>query len=193
MTSSSRRVDARSTALLCTCLFGCSAGDEVFETQVIVLAETMLCEEARLSEVRVSAYRVVLFEVQSDPMSPSMASFCVACLDEGTCVPAQEACACGPPSPPGTVALNRGLAGTRFVDLDPERRYCIGVAAYHLPELDPGTGEVEPCDCGFEGIDLTTRTRMCGISPSPGTVGENAPAIPVGAECRLVCRVPDVP
>lgn len=167
---------------LCLALSAGCAGEEVFETQVLAFAETEACREAAAAGATVNAYRVRLLEFQATPGESDVP--CGECLREGRCPLVDQVCACGTPRPPRTVSINRQLEGLRFDGLDPGSRYCVAVIGFELPELAPPTGdETVECPCDFGGLDLTGTSRLCGGSPFPGTVGENAPSLLVQLDC----------
>lgn len=186
MTSSSSRGECESlrVALIALLLAGCA--EEVFETQVLVLAETEACTMAAEGGVTVNAYRAVLFEMTEPPSPDDTRAPCFACLDDETCVPHEMACRCSAPIPPLTVPLNRMLDGVRFSALDPDVRYCIALAAHDIVGLDtPAEGSTE-CACDFGGVDVTGTSRLCGVTPFPARVGENEPFVPIAAECPMM-------
>lgn len=163
---------------------GCPAGEEVFETQVLVVAETELCEEARDMGRLVNAYRVILYEFGGTG-GDTADNRCLGCLRTGNCTPVAQACICAPPLPPATNTINGQLAGLRLEDLDPEQEYCIGLQGFHIESIPDGVSRRCPCD--LEGLDLTRTGRVCGVSIAPGTVDENSAAFLIGADCRFVC------
>jgi hypothetical protein len=178
MTSSSvygRRV----AALLLVLAAGC-ANDRVVETQVIVLAETELCDLATTAVVRdmdmrfaVNAYRVALFEFT--PEGPVDPLSCRTCIAEGRCPRIEESCLCDQPRPPRALDLNNALAGLRFESLDPDIRYCFLLQGFGMfPPPDP-------CTC--DALDVEN-TRLCGASFLPGGVEENSTATLIPVECR---------
>jgi len=177
MTWSSSRAEL--VALLLPLLAAC-AGEEVFETQVFVLAETEACASAAERGQRVNGYSVLLFELLELPEDDSR----LPCV---TCPFVEVACRCGRPIVPLTIFFNQQLSGVRFSTLSPGSRYCVGVAAFDIPDLPaPPDGErsAVDCPCDFGGADLGETSRVCGISVLPAQVGENAAFVPVSAECR---------
>ena len=162
---------------------GC-VGVEVFETQVLVLAETEACDMAASSGERVNAYRVVLFRLTQPPNPDDPRPPCAACLEDGTCPIVGLECRCGGRVPPITTAFNRELEGLRFSMLDPDGAYCVGIVAYEAAELPPRLMPATECACDFRGADLTGASRACGVTPYPFVVEENAPFIPITVDCR---------
>lgn len=170
-------------------LFGCAEG-ALFETQVLVVAETESCEDARMSrpEPGMNVYQVAVYALDPaaavNPDEPA----CVRCRRPSeACELVELRCGCGEFQRLGTTGINRGLAGLQFPSLDPDRAHCVQFSAFSVPEVR-ATGETQECDCAFGGVDLTGRARMCGISPFAGSVAENAPALVVSADCGLRCE-----
>jgi hypothetical protein len=162
-------------------LAGC--GVEVFETQLLVLAESEACTSAIARGTTVNAYRAALFEMTVPPREGDTRAPCFACFEDETCVLREMSCRCSVPTPPATVPLNRMLDGVRFADLDPEARYCMALVAHDVPALDAPAEGSEDCACDFGGIDVTGTSRVCGATPFPARVGENESFVPLAADC----------
>lgn len=188
MTSSSSFADRRRARAIALLVAGAVAsgcrGEEVFETQALVLAETEACAMATATGVRVNAYRVVLFELTEPPNAEDPRLPCAACLEDGTCPIAQLACRCGGRIPPNTLPLNRELEGIRFPMLDPDGGYCVGMVGYEVDGLAPRASPAADCDCGFGGAELSGASRICGVTPFPFVVEENSAFIPITVDCR---------
>jgi len=171
---------------------GC-VDEQVVETQALVFAESRRCEMAAAAGDTVNAYRVVLYEFGGSDPDSTMPP-CVSCLTEGRCRPVSVVCGCGPDTPPQTVPLNGQVGGLRFAGLDPGRRYCIAAAAFDVPGPSvPPSRRAQVCSCEHEGVDLADVVRLCGVTPFPGVVDENAPAIVLPVECSPDCPVFRVP
>ena len=183
---------------LAAAVAGCKP-DHVVETQVLAFAESRACMEAGAT-LGMNSYVVRLYEFTPPPPEmPAMAPPCVDCLGSGRCRPLLTQCRCSMSVPVGTLGLNQGLANFRFTDLDPRRHYCIALLAFDQPGLVP-PGPMPPppgswdCPCAFSDAGAPPALRLCGLSPFPGTVGENAGAIILAADCpdpmRPTCFFP---
>lgn len=191
MTSCSPRADLATVACalaLASLAAGCKA-ERVVETQTLVFAESRACMESRdVLGFGMNAYVVRLYEFTPAETPSSMVAPCLDCFATGRCRPARTQCRCGARVPVGTLALNQELANLRFADLDPNKRYCVGLLAFDAPGLMPPPGTPPgPWDCACASPDAGAVApgplRLCGLSPFPGSLDENAAAIIVSADC----------
>lgn len=189
MTSCSPRADAVLALGAALALAGVAAGckaERVVETQVLVFAESRTClEMPGPTRPVMNSYQARLYEFEGvDASAPTM-SPCLDCLVSGRCRPVSTQCQCGRSVPVGTLALNQELAGLRFTDLDPGKRYCIALFGFDQPGLVPPgpTMGPWPCECSGPDAGAAASLRLCGISPFPGSLDENAAAIIVTSEC----------
>lgn len=161
-------------------LAGCA--EEVFDTQVVVFAESEACNLAIARGVQVNAYRVALLTLP-DGFEDETRPPCVACAEDMTCTFRELSCRCGPRIEPRTLPINDQLEDLRFSALDPAEGYCLAIVAYDLPEL--ARPEPEECPCGFMGVDAVGRSRLCGITPFAARVSENSSFVPIVADCPM--------
>jgi len=187
MTSCSPRAEALvALALaLASVVAGCKA-ERVVETQVLVFAESRTCLGLGMLPPTMNSYQARLYEFEGvDSSAPTMAP-CGECLAAGRCRPVATQCQCGRSVPVGTIGLNQELANLRFSDLDPGKRYCVALFGFDQPGLmppEPTTRGPWPCACAGPDSGVAASLRLCGISPFPGSLDENAAAIIVTSEC----------
>lgn len=160
----------------------------LFETQVLVIAETENCEEARAERPvpTMNAYQVAVLALDENAVTAADEVPCGRCVNSGACEVVDLRCSCGRPRLLSTNAINEALDGLRFPSLEPTQQYCVVLSSFSVPEVRRPDGESE-CPCNFGDVNLTGRGRMCGVSPFPSSVQENAPAVVIAAECSNRC------
>jgi hypothetical protein len=168
---------------------GCAA-EPIVDTQVIVVAETNACEADRAAMERINAYKVTVIEFTPTMSGEADLAPCYRCLTPGSgCREVETKCWCAEPRVPTTVTINSQLDGLRFESMEQGKAYCLGLVGYSLPGVSPPDGQsAAECDCDPRMASGGT-LKLCGISPFPTTVGENAPAAIISADCRDRCPI----
>ena len=193
MTWSSVSGSARRRALVVVVpllLAACSADVEVIETQMLVVAGSGTCSAAARDGQRANRYLMSLMQYPPGVEGADADDACIQCLVEGSCIPQQTRCICGPRRPVGTRGLNLALGDVRFEDLDPTGRYCVVLLAWDDAAVDVPREEGErACDCPRPGGTPSLQPRLCGLSPWAGAVDENASALVVLGECDPNCAL----